>query len=310
MLINDHEQFNRVPFTDEAEIEEVVRKYSTSLFGPHIIYLPQRKVSTLGGTGTVPDAIVIDLKAEEWYLVEAERGCHGTWQHIAPQVSKQLAALSSPAMKDSLLKLTVNQIGQNPALKQVFAELGIPDIEVHGKLQAILVKPATIAIPIDEVPIDLNDWLVTLRNSAKVWTLGKYVSASDPKQVLYSLPDETLPTLATVSTQDGNKITVTRSHAYQKLMASGLLPEGTVLTMDYGPRGNPRQTFKGIVRQDGIEVDGKVYSPSAAAGYCMQQVIGAARSANGWVWWKTPDGKTIDEIYQEIPATEAPGNDS
>jgi hypothetical protein len=260
MLINDHEQYNRVSFNDEAEIEDVVRKFASSLFGTHIVYLPQQKITTLGGTGTVPDAIVIDLKAEQWYLVEAERGCHGTWQHIAPQVSKQLAALSSPAMRNSLLKLTLDQISQNAALRQVFAELGIPDIEVHGKLQAILAKPATIAIPIDEVPVDMNDWLVTLRNSAKVWVLGKYVSASDPKHVLYSLPDEALPTMATVSTQDGSKITVSRSQLYQKLLSSGLMPEGTVLTMDYGPRGKPRRTFRGIVRKNGIEVEGRMYS--------------------------------------------------
>jgi hypothetical protein len=310
MLINDHEQYNRVSFNDEAEIEDVVRKFASSLFGTHIVYLPQQKITTLGGTGTVPDAIVIDLKAEQWYLVEAERGCHGTWQHIAPQVSKQLAALSSPAMRNSLLKLTLDQISQNAALRQVFAELGIPDIEVHGKLQAILAKPATIAIPIDEVPVDMNDWLVTLRNSAKVWVLGKYVSASDPKHVLYSLPDEALPTMATVSTQDGSKITVSRSQLYQKLLSSGLMPEGTVLTMDYGPRGKPRRTFRGIVRKNGIEVEGRMYSsPSAAAAFCMEQVSGTTRSANGWVWWKTPNGKTIDQVYQEMPPAEERASD-
>lgn len=311
MLINDQEQYNLVPFRDEAEIEGVVKKYASRLFGPHIIYLTQRRISTLGGAGTVPDAIVIDLKAEEWYLVEAERACHGTWQHIAPQVSKQLAALSSGTMRESLLKLTIAQVSQTPALKQVFAELGIPEIEVHGKIQAILAKIATIAIPIDDVPSDLNDWLVTLRNPAKVWVLGKYASASDATHVLYSLPDESMPTLATVSTKDGNRIALGRSLSYQRLITLDLLPEGTVLTMDYGPRGKPKQSFRGIVRENGIEVEGKVYSsPSAAAASCMQQASGMVKSANGWDWWKTPDGITLNQLSEKLPVGAAPGSES
>ena len=88
--------------------------------------------------------------------MEAERASHGTWEHIAPQVSKQLAALAFPATRQVLLELALAQIGQQPALLQVFNELGISQLEVHGHLQKILHKPATIAIPIDAISLDCH----------------------------------------------------------------------------------------------------------------------------------------------------------
>jgi hypothetical protein len=92
MLINDSQQLVKTSFDGEAEIESVVQKYAEQLFGSSIIYLPQTRISTLGGKNTIPDAIVIDIQSEEWFIVEAERAVHGTWEHIAPQVSRQLAS--------------------------------------------------------------------------------------------------------------------------------------------------------------------------------------------------------------------------
>ena len=87
MLVNDTEQFLKTNFENEAEIERVVQQYAQQLFGGSIIYLPQARLSTVAGRGSIPDALVIDVEREEWFVVEAERAAHGTWEHIAPQVS-------------------------------------------------------------------------------------------------------------------------------------------------------------------------------------------------------------------------------
>ena len=78
MLINKAKQYARAPFRDEAEIEGVVQRFAEQLFGSSIIYLPQARIQTSSGRGTVPDAIVIDVESGEWYIVEAERAVHGT----------------------------------------------------------------------------------------------------------------------------------------------------------------------------------------------------------------------------------------
>src|SRR5262249_42878387 len=74
--------------------------------------------------------------------------------------------------------------------------------------------------------------------------------------------------------------------SFQKLVESGLLSDGQPLTLEYGPRGGERRTFAGLVRQVGIEVDGKVYSPSYAAVYCIQKAGSKRKTANGWIMWK------------------------
>lgn len=302
MLINDTRQYQRAPFSNEAEIEEVVRKYADQLFGANIIYLSQARIATLGGAGTVPDAIVVDVEGEEWYLVEAERAVHGTWEHIAPQVSKQLAALASPATRQALLESALNQVAQEPSLPQMLSDLGLTQLEVHGHLQRILNKPATIAIPIDAIPKDLKDWIQTLRNTTKIWVIEKYISVNGTPDTLYSLPDENLPTLMTsTSAAEGiSRVTTRSSQPYQDLIDSGLLQEGQELVMEYGPRGRPRQKYRAVARAEGLEVDGRIFSPSYAAVYCMNKAGSSRRTANGWVSWKTPAGEFLDDLYKRV----------
>jgi hypothetical protein len=306
MLINDQEQFLKAQFDNEAEIDGIVQKYSEQLFGSSSIYLPKTKITTSGGRGTIPDAFVIDVQSEEWFLVEAERAVHGTWEHIAPQISKQLAAVSTLETRELLLQIALNLIASNRVLRDIFQDLGIGELEIHGKLQKILRKPPTIAIPIDRIPKDLTEWVQTLKNNTKIWVIEKYVSTTNPNRVLYSFPDENLPTLTTISNQgaDLSSVRATGSQPFQEVLDAGLLSEGQVLLMDYGPRGSDRRTFQGIVRKEGIEVEGKVYSPSYAAVRCIQQAGSSRTTANGWIMWKTQDGEYLTDLYEKLDGNE------
>jgi hypothetical protein len=310
MLINDSEVYYRSTFDNEMEIETVVQKYAEQLFGPNSIYLPQARISTVGGRGSIPDAIVIDIEGEEWFIVEAERASHGTWEHIAPQVSRQLTAVSSNETRELILSLALDQISNDSAILQIFQELGVEELDIHGLLNTILHKAPTIAIPIDAIPKDLKDWIQSLRNNAKIWIIEKYVNINDTEKVLYSLPDEIMPTMATSSTPSGEVTTVTRGSApWQELISSGLLTEGTRLIMEYGPRGRTKQTFHGIARRDGVEVDGKIYSPSYGAVRCIQKAGSLRKNANGWTAWKTENGDYLDDLYKQMTENEGKTTD-
>ncbi len=87
MIVHGSDKYFRAPFSDESEIEKVVKDYAEYLFGSSILFLPKSKINTIGGAGTIPDGFVIDVESAEWFMVEAELATHGTWQHIAPQVS-------------------------------------------------------------------------------------------------------------------------------------------------------------------------------------------------------------------------------
>jgi hypothetical protein len=302
MLINDQKQYARAPFRDEAEIESVVQRFAEQLFGSAIIYLPQARIRTAGGRGTVPDAIVIDVESSEWYIVEAERSVHGTWEHIAPQVSRQLAAVVSPETLSGVLRLALEAVSSDAELKEAFRNLGVTELAIHGHIERILRRPPTIAIPIDGIPRDLQEWIVTLRTNVKLWVIEKFVSVFDDQDTLYLLPDENQPTLSTTQRAGSDLATVqtSSSQPFQELVNARPDLIGQTMTLEYGPRGGQRRTFSGTLRADGIEIDGRVYSLSYGAVHCMAQAGSTRRTANGWVMWRAPSGELLSQIYEQM----------
>ena len=306
MIVAGKNKYFRAPFDNEAEIESVVTDYAEYLFGSSIISVPKSKITTMGGVGTIPDGFVIDVESEEWFVVEAELASHGTWQHIAPQISKQLAAVDSQGTRDSILKLVLELVRSDKNAAAVFAELDIAQLEIHGKLQFILKKSPTIAIPIDGVPSDLQAWVKTPKFVVKIWVIEKYKSL-DGDSTFYSIPDENVPTITT-KTNKGQQTSVTRlSQPYQDVMEAGLIHEGQTVLLEYGPRGKQKMEFKGILRKDGVEVDGKVMSLSASAVYCIQKAGSKRETANGWIMWKTQEGTYLNAFYNQLYAADEEG---
>ena len=82
--------YSKIEFNTEEEVENVIINNFKLLFGDYSILLPKSMISTSGGKGTIPDGIIIDFDSKQWYIMEVERGIHGTWEHIAPQINKQI----------------------------------------------------------------------------------------------------------------------------------------------------------------------------------------------------------------------------
>jgi hypothetical protein len=87
---------------------------------------------------------------------------------------------------------------------------------------------------------------------------------------------------------------------YQDVMQAGLIHEGQRVILEYGPMGQPKQVFEGILRREGVEVDGRVMSLSAAAVYCIQKAGSDRKTANGWIMWKTEDGAYLSDFYNQV----------
>ena len=112
--------------------------------------------------------------------------------------------------------------------------LGLFRIQIHGLLENILAKRPTVAIPIDSVPADLEDWNRTLRHEVKICIVEKYNSSSGHPSVLYSIPDENFPSLVTTTSgKDGTTVVRSYSQPWRDLMESGVLSGGAALTMRY-----------------------------------------------------------------------------
>jgi hypothetical protein len=308
MLIGINSQYLKIAFDNEAEIEKVVTENAELLFGRYAIVLPKKKLTTIGGKGTIPDAIVVDLAIKAWYIVEMERAVHGTWEHIAPQVSKQLTAVLKPETLELILSMALAHLNSNQPIKDVIVdELQISEINIHGTINSILKKPPIVAIPIDDIPLDLTEWASTLKHDVRIWRIEKYSRIGGKADVLYSFPDDHLPDVKFVADGSGFGVPQTNQSGGQllsKVIKAGLLKVGEVLTMEYGPKGKSKQKFTAVVRDDGLEVEGKVYSPSYAAVACMQKAGSTSKTANGWITWKNAQGKLISDLLKQLAPEE------
>jgi len=177
-----------VRFENEDELEEIVRNYYELLFGEHSIYLPQQCITTVSGSGSVPDAFVLNFKEKVWYVVEIELASNGVWSHIVQQATKHLVAVRNSEMRRKLIDEFTREVEKSDELKKKFIELGISEIGIRKTIEDIIEKPAILAIPIDYVPADLKDWASVLKNEVKLLEIEKYVD-EETGEVIYRFPE-------------------------------------------------------------------------------------------------------------------------
>ncbi|MDD5092444.1 MAG: hypothetical protein PHQ23_16205, partial [Candidatus Wallbacteria bacterium] len=284
---------------NEQVIEKVVCDNSEHFFGPASFFLPKKLIRTRDGFGTLPDGFAVDLASRTWYLVEAELGHHSVWNHIAPQIAKQLVAVSTPESKQILEDLVIQFFHESDEVNEKFKEENILDIDVRRVIGDILKKPPIIGIPIDRITPDLKEWAETLRCVAKLWIVKKYVEFGNPENVAYDIPEEFRPALDTEEEKAGSRTgqafyDVTLSD----LIQAGLLAAGGKMVMKYRPRGGRIKKYTATVTGDGelIVLGRKFRSPSYAAVFSIQNAGSQRQTANGWKSWKTGKGATLLEL--------------
>jgi len=286
--------YSKMEFVDEEEIENVVINNFKLLFGDYSILLDKNLINTNSGKGSIPDGIIINFQENRWYILEVERGIHGTWEHIAPQISKQITAMENIDTKIKIAENCIKKINKNTLFKDLLNEIDIEEINIHGTINKILKSPPIVALPIDFVPNDLKDWTKTLKVEVIVWLVEKYVDING--SVLFSIPEKEVEA-ETNSSDDNVKIT---GDILSQVINKGFLSIGQELYFEYGPKGKIKTKFIGIVRKNGIEVDGEISSVSVSSLRCIQKISPSRTTSNGWTVWKTKDGKLINELYKKL----------
>lgn len=285
--------YSKVQFKTEDEVEKVVVNNFRLLFGDYSILLPKSLIRTSGGKGTVPDGIIVDFKGNRWFILEVERGDHETWGHIAPQISKQLVAVMSRETKNKIVELCIAEIGKQKEFSKLLeSDLKIQLIHIHGFVQKILERDPIVSLPIDYSPSDLEEWASMQKVDVQIQHIEKYMNGKGEE--LYDFPDLEL-------TQEKESLkTMNKSNALYEIVKAGLLNVGDIVHFDYGPKGKSKTHFEGKICSDGIEVDGVVSSASISALRCIQQISTSRTTTNGWLTWKTADGKFLEEKWNAL----------
>lgn len=280
--------YSKVQFKTEEEVEKVVIDNFKLLFGDYAILLPKFLIRTSGGKGTIPDGIIIDFKGNRWFIMEVERGVHDTWEHITKQIGKQFVAVMNREMKNKITELCIAEIGKQKEFSKLLeSDLKIQLIHIHGYVQKILENDPIISLPIDYSLSDLEVW--AKKFNVQIQHIEKYMNSNG--EVLYDFPDLEL-------TQEKESLkTMNKSNALYEIVKAGLLNVGDIVHFDYGPKGKPKTHFEGKICSDGIDVDGVVSSASVSALRCIQQISASRTTTNGWVTWKTADGKFLEEKW-------------
>jgi hypothetical protein len=167
--------FKKAEFDDEIELEKAVWSNPEVIFGGEVIYVPQKSIETVGGISTIPDGIAINLSAERWYIVEVELARHGTWNHIAPQVNRQIVAAENPKTKKELVKTILGVIQKSEKWVKKFTDNGIPVIQIQSTLERVMEKLPVVVVVIDAIPQDLLEWSKPLKNDFVPVVIEKYV---------------------------------------------------------------------------------------------------------------------------------------
>lgn len=305
MLIFKNTKFIKSPFDSEAELEQVIVDNYEYLFGPNSFYLPKAKIKTADGVGTIPDGFAIDIKQRKWYLVEAELMHHSVWNHIAPQVTKQILASKQSETKRTLIDLAVELYQADSYTKEKFEELNILAINVRQVVGDILETDPIIGVPIDGVTNDLRDWARTLKYKVKLWIVSKFVELNNPKNVVFEFPEEFKPELDTEEESKPQKANTEIAQFDVELMDlvnANLLTVGEKLTMSYKPRNGQAKKYEAVVLEDGsLDVLGQQFSsPSYAALAGIQDAGSDRKTVNGWTSWKNLNNKTLADLREQL----------
>lgn len=302
MIIFEGRKLIEAKFKNEQEIEDLVIANSEHFFGPSSIFIPKVKITTLDGFGTIPDGFAVDIASRVWYVVEVELGYHSVWSHIAPQIAKQLVAVSRPETRQLLIELLVQMVTEDDTVREKFEDEEIKEIDIRKALGEIFEKPPIIGMPIDTVSNDLREWAETLKYDVRLWIVKKYSQFGAPEVVAYDIPEEYRPVFDTTERDDQPKSGIrTYDVSLMDLINVGFLADGDDLFLSYQPRGGKRKKYTGVLSADGsITVLGQNYSSlSYAALACIQDAGSNRTTENGWKRWKTKDGELLSTVRSQ-----------
>lgn len=190
MLIIDDRQFVLTKFDSEAELERVVIENAEYIFGPSPIAISRNRLSEPPMGLTRSQIAMVGLDSRRWYIDEAEVSHHSVWNHIVPQITKQIIAANNPVTKQQLIEIAIDHVRDDENLQDELAERSIELIDIHRILTEILAADPIIVTLIDDVTNNLREWTATFKVGVGLWVVRKYAEFKNLQNVAYEISEE------------------------------------------------------------------------------------------------------------------------
>ena len=133
---------------------------------------------------------MVGLDNRRWYIAEAEVSYHSVWNHIVPQITKQVVAANNLVTKQQLIEIAIDRVRDDENLQDELAEQRIERIDFPRILAEILAADPIIGIPIDDVTNNLREWTATFKTGVRLWVVRKYAEFKNPQNVAYEISEE------------------------------------------------------------------------------------------------------------------------
>ena len=146
---------------NEDELEQIVIEHAQDIFGDNSIYFDKKqKLRSLGGVGSIPDALVIMFaNTHQWHIVEVELSSHDPYQHVVPQVDKFINAIDNPRTRNKIIDALYDAVNNDELLKMKTRQAIGQGKDIHKVFSDLIATPPTITIIIEKDTDQLEEAL-------------------------------------------------------------------------------------------------------------------------------------------------------
>jgi len=150
MLLVDGIKYNLfVPKDERQELQPVVKQLSKEIFGPNSIYFEiEHTLRSSAGIGAKPEGFVIDIRNEQWYIVEVELSKHNPYDHIVNQLTRFINGIDNLKVKNSIVSSLYKLINKDE-LQRFLIEKRVGR-DIHHWLTRLISKTPKIVVIIEE----------------------------------------------------------------------------------------------------------------------------------------------------------------
>jgi hypothetical protein len=157
MLVVDGVEYNYYFTSSEDDLEDYIEINAKRIFGNDSLYFSvKKKLKSLSGIGSIPDAYAIDIVQSQWYLVEVELSTHPIFEHIVPQLNKFVQGIKTPRSRKDIVEVLYNEIRNDP-ITEAYVRTTLGSGEIYRFLSTTIDKSPVLVVIIDNKTRELEE---------------------------------------------------------------------------------------------------------------------------------------------------------